>query len=227
MSETLVVEVESREQTGKNANRRLRRQHRIPAVVYGLDQPAFLVSVNPRKLSEILHLESGRNTIFSLSLVGEDQTRAAMIKDLQRDPVSDDPIHVDFIRLDLSKKIIVRIPVRLVEVAVGVKNDGGVMDFIQRDVEVECLPGDIPEHLDVDVSGLHINQHVSVSDLVVVAGVEVLNDADSVVAVVVPPKAEEEVVEEVAEEPVEEGAEPEVIKKGKETDEGADAGKDG
>ena len=179
-----------------------------------------------RKLGEILHLESGRNTIFSLSLEGQDQTRAAMIKDLQRDPVTDDPIHVDFIRLDLTKKIMVAVPVRLVEIAVGVKNDGGVMDFIHREVQVECLPKDIPEHLEVDVSGLHINQHVSVSDLAVSEGIRILDEPGSVIAVVVPPKAEEEeVTEEVEEAPAEEDAEPEVIKKGKEVDEGADSGK--
>jgi len=223
MSETITVEVSPREETGKNSNRRLRRGGRVPGVVYGLDKPPFLVSVSPRRLGEILHLESGRNTIFSLSLVGEDQTRSAMIKELQRDPVTEEMVHVDFIRLDLETMLIVRVPVRLVEIPLGVKNEGGVMDFIHREVEVECLPKDIPEHVDVDVSELHINQNVAVSDIPVKEGVRIIDEPATVIAVVVPPRAEAEaeavaVEEEAA--PTEDEAEPEVIKKGKEAEGG-------
>jgi large subunit ribosomal protein L25 len=229
MSENVTLEVEPREQTGKNANRRLRRDKQVPGVVYGLDQPPFLVSVSPRKLGEILHLDSGRNTIFTLSLVGQDQTRAAMIKELQRDPVSEDFVHVDFIRLDLERKITVNVPVRLVDTPTGVKNEGGVLDFIHREVEVECLPKDIPEHVDVDVSGLHINQNVAVSDISVEEGVQILDEPETVIAVVVPPRAEAVAAEEEEAAPEEEGAEPEVIKKGKEAEEegtGASEGSD-
>ena len=229
MSETITVEVKPREETGKNANRRLRRDGEVPGVVYGLGKPPFLVSVSPKRLGEILHLESGRNTIFSLSLVGEDQTRSAMIKDLQRDPVSELVVHVDFIRLDLEKMLTVRIPVHLVGVPSGVKNEGGVVDFILRDVVVECLPKDIPEHVDVDVSELHINQNVAVSDIPVETGVRIIDEPESVIAVVVPPRAEAEAVAvegegEAEGEPTDDEGEPEVIKKGKETEEGASEG---
>jgi len=216
MSQTLVVEVEAREAVGKNANRRLRQQEKIPGVVYGLDTAPFLVAVSPRRLGEILHLETGRNTIFSLALSGKDETRAAMIKDLQRDPVTEKLVHVDFIRLDLSKKITVRIPIRLLEVPTGVKNEGGVLDFMHREVEVECLPKDIPEHLDINVSELHLNQHVSVSDIPVGEGVRILDDPATVIAVVAVLKAEEVPAEEEAAAAATEAAEPEVIKKGKE-----------
>jgi large subunit ribosomal protein L25 len=218
MSEQITVDVEPREETGKNANRRLRRRGQVPGVVYGLDKPPFLVSVSPRKLGEILHLESGRNTIFTLSLVGK-ESRAAMIKELQRDPVSEELVHVDFIRLDLERQLTVRVPVHLVETPTGVKNEGGVLDFIHREVEVECLPKDIPEHVDVDVSGLHVNQNVAVSDIPVEEGVRIIDEPDTVIAVVVPPRAEAVAVEEEAP-PTEEEAEPEVIKKGKEAEEG-------
>jgi large subunit ribosomal protein L25 len=224
MSETITVEVKPREETGKNANRRLRRDGEVPGVVYGLDKPPFLVSVSPKRLGEILHLESGRNTIFSLSLVGEDQTRSAMIKDLQRDPITELFVHVDFVRLDLEKMLTVRVPVHLVGVPDGVKNEGGVVDHILREVVVECLPKNIPEHVDVDVSALHINQNVAVSDIPVEAGVRIVDEPESVIAVVVPPRAEVEAVAvegEVEEGPTDEEAEPEVIKKGKEGEEGA------
>jgi len=221
MREKITLEVEPREETGKNANRRLRGSGQVPGVVYGLDKNPFLVSVSPKRLGEILHLESGRNTIFTLSLVGQDQTRAAMIKELQRDPVTEDLLHVDFIRLDLQKTITVSIPVRLEGTPEGVKNEGGVVDFIHREIEVECLPKDIPEHVDVDVSGLHINQNVSVADLPVTEGVRILDEPSTVIAVVVPPRTEAVAVEEEEAEPTEEGAEPEVIKKGKEAEEGA------
>jgi len=220
MSETITVEVNPREETGKNANRRLRRSGRVPGVVYGLHKRPFLVSVSPKRLGEILHLESGRNTIFSLSLVGEDATRSAMIKDLQRDPVSEEVVHVDFIRLDLERKLTVRVPVHLAGTPTGVKNEGGVLDFIHREVVVECLPKNIPEHVDVDVSGLQINQNVAVSDIPVEDGVRIVDEPETVIAVVVPPRAEAVVVEEEAA-PTEEDAEPEVIKKGKEAEAGA------
>jgi large subunit ribosomal protein L25 len=216
MSQTLVVEVEPRDTVGKNSNRRLRRQAKIPGVVYGLGLSPFLVAVNPRRLGEILHLDTGRNTIFSLALSGKDDTRSAMIKDLQRDPVTDELVHVDFIRLDLSKKITVKVPIRLLEIPIGVKNEEGVLDFMHREVEVECLPKDIPEHLDIVVAELHINQHVSVSDIPVGEGVRILDAPGTVIAVVAAPKAEEVPAEEEVAAAAAETAEPEVIKKGKE-----------
>jgi len=165
------------------------------------------------RIEALLKLERGVNTIFSLALVGQERRREAMIKELQRDPVSELPVHVDFVRVDLTKAMHVRIPIRLVGTPDGVKNEGGVTDFVQRDVSVECLPGDIPEHLDVDVSELHINQHVALKDLSVGEGVQILDDPEQIVAVVVPPRVEEVAADAAEEEdaeaaPTEEGAKP-------------------
>lgn len=224
-----VVEVETRDTRGTSAARRMRRAGRVPAVVYGLDGESFALSVEERRIQEILHLESGRNTILTLSLSGQDRKRAVMIKDLQRDPVTEQLVHVDFVRLDLEREITVTVGIRLIGTPEGVKNEGGILDFIHRTVQVECLPTLIPEHLDVDISGLHINQHITVADLSVGQGVRVLDDPGTVLAGVVPPRVEAEVEAEVEEAaPVAEGeeGEPEVIKKGKEAGE-EEAAKEG
>jgi large subunit ribosomal protein L25 len=213
MAGEIVLEVASRDETGKNACRRLRAKGKIPGNVYGLDRPPFMVAVDPAQIEKLLRLESGANTIFSLALEGQERRREAMIKELQRDPVTELPVHVDFVRVDPTQAVHVQIPIQLIGIATGVKNDGGVMDFVQREVSVECLPGDIPEHLDVDVSALHINQHVALKDLQVGERVQILDDPEQIVAVVVPPRVEE-VVEEAAEEegveaePAEDGAKP-------------------
>jgi len=207
----IVLEVESRETTGSTAGRRMRRKGQVPGNVYGLDRPPFKVSVNPRRIDEVLRLGSGVNTMFQLALAGENKTRDAMIKELQRDPVTDLPVHVDFIRVDPTKTVQVSVPVRLVGLPEGVKNEGGVVDFVNRVVEVECLPTHIPEHYDVDVSALHINQHVSVSDLSIGEGVKLLDDPEQILAVVVAPRVEEVAVTEEEAEAIEgeaaEGAE--------------------
>ena len=221
MVENIKVEVEPRSEIGKNSNRRLRQNGQVPGVVYGLGGDPFMVAVNPRRLDDLLRMESGQNTIFTLALSGSDQSRSAMIKELQRDPLSGNLVHVDFIRIDLAKTLKVVVPVKLTGTPEGVKNEGGMVDFITREVHVECLPGAIPDHLDIDISALNLNHHVSVKDLPVTEGVTISDDEDSIVAVVVPPKAEVE--EEVAEaEEVAEGAEPEVAAKGKEAGEGGD-----
>ena len=213
MAANIVVEVEERTETGKNAAGRLRRAGKVPGIVYGLDRPPFAVTVNPRRLTEVLRLETGKNTILNLSLVGQDRTRAVMIREIQRDPVTELPLHVDFVRVDLEKAIHVAVPVRLLGTPVGVKTEGGLLEFVTREIEVECLPGEIPEHLDVDVSELHVNQNVHVSDVTIGERIKVLTAMDTIVALVALPKEEAApVVEEAAAAP----AEPEVIKKGKE-----------
>lgn len=218
----VIVEVEAREVTGKNACRRLRVRGQVPGNVYGLDRAPFKVAVSPKRLDEVLHLGSGRNTVFTLRLGGDKPTnREAMIRELQRDPITGAVIHVDFVRVDPNRKIQIQVPIRLIGIPFGVKNDGGVLDFVHREVEVECLPGSIPEHLDVDVSELRINQHVSVSDLQAAGGVRVMAPPDTIVAVVAVLKAEVAPGEVVAATP----AEPEVAKKGKDV-EAAPGGKD-
>jgi len=218
MITNIVVEVEERSDRGKNAARRMRAAGKVPGILYGMKREPFSVTVNPRRLEDILKLESGRNTIFQLALGGGEKSRAAMIRDLQRHPVSDKVIHVDFVRVDLDKTVKVAVPIRLVGIPVGVKLDGGVLEFVTRQIEVECLPASIPEHIDLDVSGLHINQHASVKDLPHPEGVKTLTDPEAIVVVVAAVKEEVAPVAEVA---AATPAEPEVIKKGKETAEGA------
>jgi large subunit ribosomal protein L25 len=214
MIKDLVVQVSERTETGKNASRRYRRSGQVPGVVYGLDRPPVHILVDPKKIDEVLRLETGRNTIFTLSL-GQDRNRAVLIRDLQRDPVTERALHIDFARVDLDRTVKIQVPIRVVGVPEGVKTEGGILEHILRTVEVECLPKDIPEHLDVEASGLHINQHLSVGDIPANERIKILTDADATILVVAPPREEEVAAPvEAAAEPT--AAEPEVIKKGKE-----------
>lgn len=220
MSNSITVEAQERPELGKNANRRLRKVGGVPGVVYGLDRPPFPVGVGARKIEEVLGLETGRNTIFTLALTGQDRSRAVMIKALQRDPVTERLLHVDFVRVDLTRAVKVNVPIRLLGIAEGVKSDGGILEFVLRQVEVQCLPADIPEHLDVDVTALRLNQHLSVKDLPARDRVTVLDDPEAIVCVVAVPKEE---AAPVVEEAAATAAEPEVIKKGGKEAAGDDA----
>ena len=188
----VTVEVEERSATGKNACRRMRREGKVPGNVYGLDGEPFAVAVNARRIDEVLHLETGRNTIFSLGLAGKDQRRDVMFREIQRDPVTEQFVHVDFLRIDPDQKIAFDVPVRIVGLAEGVKNEGGILDFVNRRVRMSCLPDRVPDHVDIDVSELHLGQHVSVKDLVVDDEIEILDDPESIVAVVSAPRVEVE-----------------------------------
>ena len=208
--EKTTVEVAERTNFGKNACRRYRAAGDIPANVYGMDLPPFSVSVKARRISEVLHLSSGQNTIITLAMSGADVKRAVMIRDLQRDPVTDRVIHVDFVRVDASKTMQVSVPVRLLGTATGVKDEGGTLDFVHREISIECLPAAIPEHVDVDVSELHVGQHVSVEDLQAQSkGVTILDDPATIIATVAAARVEEVVeTEEGADEAAPEVAEP-------------------
>jgi len=209
------LEVETREQFGKGHNRRLRVAGRIPANVYGLGLKPFALSVEPQRIEDLLHSGSGRNTILSLSMKGADESRDVMIREIQRDPVHDVLTHIDFFRVDPKRKMQFRVPVNLIGIPLGVRNEGALLDFIHRDVLVNCLPSAIPEHLDGDVNELHVGQHLSIKDLVLPENVEMLDDADMVLAVVAHAKVEEEAPAEVEEDadseaaPDAEGATPE------------------
>ncbi|HXV75015.1 MAG TPA: 50S ribosomal protein L25, partial [Candidatus Polarisedimenticolaceae bacterium] len=133
-----VVDVAQRVEFGKNANRRLRAAGNIPGNVYGLGLEPYSVSVSPRRIDEILKSASGRNSIIRLSLAGGKASRAVMLREIQRDPVSEQLLHIDFVRVDENKPVHVRVPVHLVGTPIGVKNEGGVLDFVHRDVEVSC-----------------------------------------------------------------------------------------
>ena len=225
MAEMFNVEAEARETFGKNAARRLRHSGRVPGIVYGGGGPAVSIAVDPKAIIRILRSEAGHNAIFTLQIPDKAPARV-MLREWLWEPIHGGLLHVDMVRIARDEKLRVRIPVRVTGEPEGVKIQGGVFEFILREVEVECLPDDIPEHITVDVSGLVIGRQLRVSDLPVGAGVKVLADPGRAVAHVVPPKAEvEPAAEEVA--PVAEAAaEPELIRKRKTEDEGAEEGKE-
>jgi large subunit ribosomal protein L25 len=217
----IVVPAESRSETGKNANRRLRSRGLIPGVVYAAGKAAEAVAVSPRQIGAVLRSAAGENTLFDLELGGS--RRKVILKEFQREPLRGQILHADFYEVALDKPIEVSVQIELVGTPVGVKVQGGIVDFVTRELEVSCLPGDIPEKIAVDISGLELNKHLRVSDLKLGDKVEVLADADVVIVHVVLPKAEvsaETAVEATAAEAT--AAEPEVIKKGKAEAEGAE-----
>jgi large subunit ribosomal protein L25 len=209
-----VVEAQPRpaEGRGKNEARRLRRGGRVPAVVYGARKDSVAVSLDPKQVARILHSESGHNTIFDLQ-VGSERTKA-MIVDWQLEPVKGWLLHVDLKRIAMDERIKVKVPIQLKGEAAGVKTQGGVLEQLLREVEIECLPGDIPGHIEVDVTELVFGKVVRVTDLPRSEKVKFLTDANYPVAHVISIKEEE--VAAPAEAGVEAApAEPEVIKKGK------------
>jgi large subunit ribosomal protein L25 len=215
-----VVDVKSREILGKNPSRRLRHEGLIPAIVYGAKQTSVPVIVDPKKILEIIHSESGVNTIFQLGLAETETRRHVMIKEYQVDPVRGNLIHADFVHIQMDEVIEVDVPVQVTGEAAGVKLDGGILDHVTRQVRVSCLPGDIPEHIVIDVAPLKIGDALRVSDLSKSDKYRILSDADLTLVVVSPP-AKEEVAAPTAEAAPAAPTEPEVIKKGKATDEEA------
>jgi large subunit ribosomal protein L25 len=212
MTQVLNVEAAPREDFGKNAARRLRHAGRIPAVVYGGGGPAIPIVVDPRKITEILHSESGHNAIFTLDIRGKAPARV-MLRDWQVDPTHGDLLHVDMVRVARDTRLKLKVPIHITGEAKGVKVQGGVFEFVLREAEVECLPDDIPERITVDVTELTIGRNLRVADLPVGEKVKVLTEPTRVVAHVVALRVEEE---KPAAEVVEAApAEPEVIRKGK------------
>jgi len=209
----IVVAARERSDTGKNVNRRLRAQGLIPGVLYGARKQAVPVSVSPKEIGSILRSASGENTLFDLDLGGT--RRKVILKEFQMEPLKGRLLHADFYEVALDKTLEVRVPVEIQGVPVGVKVQGGIVDFVTRELEIECLPTDIPEKITVDVSALELGKHVRVSDIQFPPNVTVLTEPDVVIVHVVAPRAEEApvVAEVVAEGAV--AAEPEVIKKGK------------
>ena len=207
------LQAERRSGRGKNEARRLRAQGKIPAVVYGAEKgKAVEIAVDPKVLMRILHSESGVNTLIGLQLDGGD-TRV-LVKEYQLDPITHKLLHTDFYQVAMDKALTITVPIVLKGEAPGVKQQGGIVDFVNREMEIEVLPGDIPENIAVDISELLLNQGVRVRDLKTEgAKWKAISDDDMMIVHVVALKAEEEPApaEAVAAAP----AEPEVIKKGK------------
>ncbi len=222
--ETNVLEAQTREPGTKNDARRVRRDGKIPAVVYGAGKDSLSISVDPRVVTRILNSESGHNSIFDLALNGE-KTKA-MIVDWQYEPIKGRLLHIDVKRIALDKVLRVSVPIFLIGEAAGVKQEGGIMEQMLREVEVECLPADIPSHIDADVAHLTFGKVLRVSDLPHSEKLKFLTDANQPVAHVTSVKEEVVVTPEAAAaEAAAAPAEPEVIKKGKQEteEEGAEA----
>ncbi|MSO82431.1 MAG: 50S ribosomal protein L25 [Acidobacteria bacterium] len=218
------LEVVKRDGRGKNESRRLRVAGRLPAVVYGARKDGkapegVAVSADPKEVLRILHSEAGANTLIRLKLDGGESR--VMVKEFQLDPVTHQLLHADFYQLAMDRAITVTVPVHIIGEPKGAKLQGGMLDFVTREVQVQCLPIDIPEHIDIDVSELMLHQAVRLRDLPEHPKWKSLNDPDTMLVHVVLPK-----VEEVAATPEAEAAaaptaaEPEVIKKGKTEKEG-------
>jgi large subunit ribosomal protein L25 len=207
-----VVSAHRREESGKNANRRLRTAGQIPGILYGAKKETVAVTVSPKEIGVILRSARGENTLFDLDLEGS--RRKVLIKDFQLEPIKGHLLHADFYEVALDKKLEIKVHVELHGVPVGVKVQGGILDFVTRELEIECFPADIPDRIDLDVSELELGKHLRVSDLTLPEKLTILTLPDVVIAHVVAPRAEEAPVAAEAVAP-EAGAEPEVIKKGK------------
>jgi large subunit ribosomal protein L25 len=221
-----VLEATTRDSFGKNEARRTRRDKRVPAVLYGATgdkmagapgaNHAMPISVDPKALLKILRSDSGANTLISLKLAGSGDARV-LIKEYQIDPVTHALLHADFYRVRMDRVLRVTIPVIAKGEAPGVKQQGGILEFVHREIEVECLPADIPEHVEINVGDLMLHQGVRVRDLTVDAKWKPVSEADMMLVHVIMPKAEEVAVtpEGAAAAASATPAEPEVMKKGK------------
>ncbi len=215
----VVVEAAPRAERGKNEARRLRASGRVPAVLYGGKGDAITLSVNTKQVNAILRSESGHNTLFQVDLNGKHEP--AILKDWLNDPVSGNLLHFDLLRVAMDVRMRVKVPVHTFGDPAGVKVQGGVFEVVTREVEIECLPGDIPSEFKADVSGLMLNQALRARDLQIdTSKMKLLTDPEQVLAHVVTLKVEEEKPAEVVATEGATPAEPEVIKKGKKEVEG-------
>jgi large subunit ribosomal protein L25 len=208
MRKDITISGEAREKRGKNEARRLRARGMVPAIVYGTGSEPVAVAIDPKAVTGILKSGSGHNTIFDIDIQGA--KAPVMIVDWQHEPIRSRLLHVDLLRIDLSKKVVVKVPVHTHGDPVGVKIQGGQHEIISRDVQVECLPDDIPERFDIDVTGLSVGQSIRASEIPLTGSMRLISPADAVISHVIGVRA-------TAEDPaaVAAVAEPEVVKKGK------------
>lgn len=210
MSE-MTIDVQKRERVGKGGNREARRNGLIPGVVYGGGKDSVPIQLDRKSFVEMMKKSDSENPIFLLKLADSGQERHAILREIQKDPVSRMVIHLDFQRVDMNKKVHVTVPIELKGTAYGVKTEGGLIDFVTREIAVECLPGNIPAHIDLDVTEVRVGQHVEAGALQLPEGVTLFDSAEKVILSLTHARAEE----------AGEGgdrAEPEVIKRGKAED---------
>ena len=218
MKKDITIVAEPRSGRGKNEARRLRARGLAPAIVYGVNKDAVAVSVSPKELTRILHSATGHNTIFSVQVNGG-AAEPVMIIDWQNDPIRGNLLHADLKRIDLTQRLRVKVPIYTQGEPVGVKQQGGLLELVTREIEIECLPDDIPERFTIDVTPLMIGQSLRASDVALTGSMKLMSPADAVLAHCVMMRAEEEAA------PADEAAapaataEPEVIKKGKKEEE--------
>lgn len=217
--EELVIDVERRSSSGKGANRKLRREGVIPAVVYGGGKESVSVVVNRHAVTELLRQEKGRNTVFLLRMKGTKQERHAMVRDAQIHPITRQYVHLDFIRVIKGQRVKVEIPILLVGESAGVKA-GGFLDWSCRSIHVECAAEEIPQSIHVDVSALEVGGHVMAADLPLPAAAKLLDDGHKLIVAIEAHSGTVEIVAPVAETPA--AVEPEIIKRGKVVEEEKD-----
>jgi large subunit ribosomal protein L25 len=209
----ITIQSNLREGRGKGSNRRLRVAGRIPAVLYGHKSQDVALDVDPKEIFKILNSESGENTIFMLQVPGRENVNC-LIKEYQLEPITHNLLHADFYEVAMDEVLEVDVPLEVIGEAYGVKTEGGLLDIVHRELRVECLPGDIPDNIEVDVTELKIGDMVRVRDLKVSEKIKLLDDPETVVVAVEHPR-EEEPVATAAVPGTEAEPEPEVIKKGK------------
>jgi large subunit ribosomal protein L25 len=217
----ILVNAKGRNERGKNAARRLRREGMVPGIVYGGKSENIAVAVDPKALQKVLRSEAGRNTILKLEIAGSGATNA-ILKSWQVDPIKESFLHADFYRIAMDVAIRVTVPIQVRGEARGVKVEGGILELIMREIAVECLPGDIPERIEADVTDLGLNGAVRISDLPVNDKVKILDSPDQIVVHVVSVKEEAAAPGAAAAGEAEAAAapaEPEVMKKGKKEEE--------
>ena len=221
---TITIKAEKREAFGKNASRQLRRRGLVPAILYAESVSSVPLALDKKDIIRIMKMETRENTIFKVGFDAE--LRDVMIKELQVDPVTDQLIHADLIQIALDKLIRVTVPIVPKGEAFGVKTEGGFVDFVTREVEIECLPNDIPDRIEIDISSLHLHQSIKVESITAPPGVRFISEPGAVLVLISLPHKEEEFPGEKPEEVVaEEGKEPELIKKERATEEPEEDGK--
>ena len=212
MRKDITITVEPRDTRGKNEARRLRVRGMVPAIVYGTGSDPIAIAIDPKEVTGILKSGSGHNTIFDIDIQGS--KAPVMIVDWQHEPIKAKLLHVDLQRIDLSKRVVVKIPVHTHGDPVGVKIQGGQHEIITRDIEIECLPDEIPEVFNVDISGLSIGQSIRASEISLSGSMKLISPPDAVISHVIGARA---TVDEATPAAV---AEPEVVKKGKKEEAG-------
>lgn len=210
MRKDITIEALARETRGKNEARRLRVKGLAPAILYGGEKGAVSITITPKEINKILSSTTGHNTIFNLAITNG-ETTPVMIIDWLHDPVKENLLHIDLKRIDPNKAITVMVPVHLKGESKGVKQQGGLMEVVTRDIEVLCLPDDIPADFQVDVTELLIGQYIRAGAMDLGDKIRLMSDKEAVICHVVPPKAEEAKEGDAA-------GEPEVVKKGKKED---------